>query len=669
MNKSFTLMVFLTCINTSAFAFNNVVSFGDSLSDGGNLGFLDSTTRYIAGDSSLLYNEIISLNFTGKELKVSTEGGSNYSLSGATASNTPLLIYKTENQVKEYLNKNNGRANKDDMYIFWAGANDITTDVEMNLLKFQFKNLFHEGENYILSDAPQAVARQVGMLLEKGAGLVIVPNLPNAGLSPWTATALFGFSQILLGGNILDLPGLYAIQDAALRQQGSVFGEEQRQEAVITSLSTVLNNYGLTLPHEVVATVYRTLLSMENRLTQQFNHDLESSLSALTGNIAYVDSYGLFQEMIDEPSVYGFDNILVPICRIGVAAPFCNQSNPSWHNDQTYLFSDWFHPSPEAHAIIAQYITALINAPLVVSQLAEPVQSLMAGQNSYLMSQLSLLRQNKFSSSPYQLFGGYQGIRYSSHHSSRKNGGQNNLGFIISVNDQLSIGGSMSIGKTDNLKLGSSLQTDYTNKMMSIFAQLLLGNSWVNTQLSAGDIKFDNIRRTISLGKAQRTEHSATSGGYFSGSINTGYDFTISDQISHGPHLSVLYRKGKVNGFVEKSSTSSSMMFGRHRFSDSFLSTGWHFSWKNKKINPFFEVNYIHPLYKNESAIKSSLKNTVTNFTSDSKNNKESSNINIKLGTAFTINNSAQAYATVDLPRVRNGLSDVYYVAGLNFSF
>jgi len=110
------------------------------------------------------------------------------------------------------------------------------------------------------------------------------------------------------------------------------------------------------------------------------------------------------------------------------------------------------------------------------------------------------------------------------------------------------------------------------------------------------------------------------------------------------------------------------MKFSRHRFSDSYLSTGWHFSSRNKRINPFFEINYINPLYKQESSISGGLKTTGTSFNALEKN-KDSSNINIKLGTAFNINNRAQAFIAADLPKVRNEISDIYYSAGLNFTF
>ena len=668
MKKSIFTLIFFSLFSTPSIAFDNVVSFGDSLSDGGAQDFFGSKTRYISGDDTLLYNEILSLNLTNKNLVVSTEGGNNYSLSGATASNTPLLIYKTEQQVDSYLEKNNGKASKQDLYIFWAGANDITTDVEMSLLKLNLGNLFNDGVNYQLSDAPQAVARQVGTLLERGAGLVVVPNLPNAGLSPWTATALFGFTQMLLGGNVLDLPSLYMIQDSSLRQQGNVYGEEQRQEAIITSLSTVLTNYGLRLPHDLIANIYRTLLAMENRLTQQFNHDLESSLTALKGNIAYVDSYALFQEMIDSPLSYGFDNILVPVCQIGVAAPFCNKTQPSWHDDQTYLFSDWFHPSPEAHQVIAQYITSLINAPLVITKLAEPVQSLMLGQNSFLMSQLFLYRQKKMSTRPYRIFGGYQGHQMAHTSSLRQQQGSSNLGVIIGVNESVAVGGAFSIGNTNNLKVSPQLHTDYTHRTLSLFGQLLLGQSWLSTQISMGEGKFDHITRTIPLGKALRKERATTKDNHFSGSINAGYDFTLGEQFTHGPHTSVIYRKGKVHGFIEKSTTSSSMKFSRYRFSDSYLSLGWHVSSRNNHINPFLEVNYIHPLYKKESSVRGGLKSTNSSFSTIVKN-KDSSTINIKLGSVFDINNRTQAFISAEFPKIRNTMSNIYYSAGLNFTF
>lgn len=668
MKKSIHLLVFLSCFSSTSFAFENVVSFGDSLSDGGNLDFFGSRTRYISGDDSLLYNEIIALDFTGKKLEVSSAGGTNYSTSGATASNTPLLIHKTEKQLNEYLSINEGKANKNNLYIFWAGANDITTDVEMSLLKLKFDTLFTGGDHYLLSDAPRLVASQVGTLLERGAGLVVVPNLPNAGLSPWTATALFGFSQMLLGGNILDLPSLYKIQDDALRQQGNVYGEELRQKAIITSLHNVLSNYGLNLPEILVANVYRTLLSLENRLTQQFNYDLESSLANLKGNIAYVDSYNLFQEMIDDPLTYGFDNILVPICQIGVGAPFCNSSHPSWHNDQTYLFSDWFHPSPEAHQIIAQYISSLISAPLLITQLEKPMQSLMLGQHSFIMSQLAFFRQNRLNNSKYHVFGGYQDNLITIGSSSKQSMGRSNLGVIIEANDYLSVGGALSMGSKTSVRLGPQLQTHYTDRMMSLFGQLLLGKSWFSTQVSVGDVKFNDITRTIALGKATRKERGGSKGNHLSGSINSGYDFTLGEQLLHGPALSVLYRKGKVNGFVEKSSSSSAMQFSRHRFADSYLSTGWRFAWKNKPIKPFFEINYIHPIYKKETLINGGLKNTATSFTSKT-NLADSSTINVKLGTIFDINNSIQAFITADVPKIKKEISDVYYSAGFNFTF
>lgn len=671
MKKSLISALVITLLNaTPSHAFNNVISFGDSLSDGGVLDLFGVPSRYLAGSDTLLYNEILSKQFANKELVISTQGGNNFSVSGATASNTPLLIHKTEHQVQDYLNRNNGRADKNSMYLFWVGANDISTDVEMSLFKFDFGKLFDQGPNYLLSDAPQALSRQVGTLLQHGAGLVVVPNLPNAGLSPWTATALFGFTQMFSGGNLLDLPGLYAQQDLSLRQQEAVYGEAQRQAAIIRSLSEVLQNYGLKLPQQLIANVYGTLLGMEQRLTEQFNYDLERSLASLEGNIAYIDTNSLFQEMIDDPLRYGFTNILVPVCQIGVPAPFCDSTQPSWHDEQTYLFSDWFHPSPEAHIIIAEYIASVINAPLLASKLVEPAKQLMYGHNTYLVNQLTMLRERRDSTTHYQLFGGYNGHYssadlYNSH--GRELSGRTNIGVLIHANDFFSIGGALSMGQAKN-NLGPGYRASYDDKSLSLLTQFEIGQSWLSTQVSMGDITFSKIQRSFKLGKAIRTENATTKVNHVSGSINAGHDFYVNDSFSHGPQATLLYRSAKVNHFSERSNSSSAMRFGNQRFSDTYVSAGWRFAVQDKLISPFMEINYLHPLNEKNDEINAGLKTTATSFTQkiDSKN---TSSLNIKLGTAINVSDTVNAFAMIDIPDAKRELNDIYYMAGVSFNF
>ena len=66
--------------------------------------------------------------------------------------------------------------------------------------------------------------------------------------------------------------------------------------------------------------------------------------------------------------------------------------------------------------------------------------------------------------------------------------------------------------------------------------------------------------------------------------------------------------------------------------------------------------------------MRGGLKSTNSSFSTIVKN-KDSSTINIKLGSGFDINNRTQAFISAEFPKIRNTMSNIYYSAGLNFTF
>ncbi|MFP3700734.1 SGNH/GDSL hydrolase family protein, partial [Burkholderia sp. SIMBA_013] len=89
-------------------------------------------------------------------------------------------------------------------------------------------------------------------------------------------------------------------------------------------------------------------------------------LVAARGNIARVDINGLFNEVIDNPGRYGLTNTAGMACPPGVSAMDCTSSTTGFSQSQQYLFADRLHPSPAVHALIADYIQSVLNAPLQV---------------------------------------------------------------------------------------------------------------------------------------------------------------------------------------------------------------------------------------------------------------------------------------------------------------
>ena len=654
----------------TAEAFETIYTFGDSISDGG---FAGNNTRFISGYTSKLYSEVISESYTGKELLTYTRGGTNFAQSGSTASFTPLLIYKTSWQIEDYLASQQQQADKNGLYFLWIGGNDISVDVESTVLRLRFADLFKQGEHYQLSDAPANVVLQAKTLLDAGAGLLVVPNLPNAGMSPWTGTALFGFAQAFLGGNLFDLFELYTLQDTYLRSLGSVEGEAARQSAVIDSLSDVLASKGITVPREITASVFRWFLNTENLLTVQFNNDVEQGLTRLNGNIVYADINKLFNEIIDSPKAYGFDNILVPVCGIGTGAPKCNEDTENFHNDQVYLFSDWFHPSPAAHDLLARYMMSIIDAPLLVSSLKQGILNVQSDRRLYMDNQLQTLR-SLGGDEKVTVFGGYSGkyAKVRDNISSFNGHGlaSNALfGFAIQPAAGLLVGGTYSTGY-NRYNSASLFKYNYDSTIMGVFSQLKIANGlWGNVDFSSGSVNFHNITRQIRLGNAQRNEKGNSRGRFSGVAVNTGYDFRVNRYLTTGPVLGFSYDRARINGYREQADSSTSMRFSGQSVNRRQFTAGWRIEAAGLPVNPYLELAYRHENISAAPGITAALKNTGTSFYRAGTGKTTSQWLETRLGLNSALTKNLGVHAVVNLSSGHGGNSGINYATGLNYSF
>ena len=177
-----------------AVGFDDVVAFGDSLTDNGNAwaasGFTDPPVPpYWAGR--------ISNGPTWAEVLSPLVGSSetNVAVSGATASQV------TDLQVIPYINANGGTISPNNLYLLWAGANDF------------LDNPLTPGS--AADGAVTDLADAITLLANAGAKVIVVPNLPELALTPGVQEA--GFLAELFAGIFTDdfnaglasvLPGL-----------------------------------------------------------------------------------------------------------------------------------------------------------------------------------------------------------------------------------------------------------------------------------------------------------------------------------------------------------------------------------------------------------------------------------------------------------------------------
>ncbi|KAF0922139.1 hypothetical protein E2562_027760 [Oryza meyeriana var. granulata] len=101
-----------------------------------------------------------------------------------------------------------------------------------------------------------------------------------------------------------------------------------------------------------------------NRAAQLFNAKLEQEISCLQKtlqcqSIGYVDIYGILEDMITNPSKYGFDVSTRGCCGTGdfEVSLLCNQlTATTCADDRKYVFWDSFHPTERAYSIMVDYL-------------------------------------------------------------------------------------------------------------------------------------------------------------------------------------------------------------------------------------------------------------------------------------------------------------------------
>lgn len=163
--------------NLTHAAYSQLISFGDSLSDRGNV-FLASSGTYPAApyDNGQFSNGDVWTARVASALGVtstaSLSGGTNYAYGGArTFTGGGGLVPTTQDQVNGYLASTSNVADPNALYTIWTGGNDI---------------------NGVLGGDPLAnfgtAATTVGTiaqaLVDAGAQNILINNLPNLGLVP-----------------------------------------------------------------------------------------------------------------------------------------------------------------------------------------------------------------------------------------------------------------------------------------------------------------------------------------------------------------------------------------------------------------------------------------------------------------------------------------------------
>ncbi|MCY7008243.1 SGNH/GDSL hydrolase family protein [Fusobacterium simiae] len=413
MNKKFCLIIlfllFSHLLNAEKF-----IVFGDSLSDTGNL------ARFTY-NSGKIYNENLA-NYFGEPFPVPKGGastlfggafgikppslkGPNFAQGGATA-NTDLgmgrnflsgsfIKFQTAKQINSFLKIKPKKENlKNYKVVYWIGGNDMRLASEV-IDKYKTVEA-----NSIINKSIQDIGKQIKQLADEGITFMIVPNVPDIAYTPkffkqFTQTIkidgklLYNEKRWYRRGGIRDDEFDNLLDEPSLKTGAT------HDEIIKNAIKKMLEKQGEDASEEKVNkwfARYKEEREKLSRLGKHLNQGVDNELEKIKKThpelaILRPDISSMISEVVAYPEYYGFTNAsgtasktfssaVANIFRWGAGtgtdriAAFEPEDNIEgkggldkrhlWKKGYHYVFGDEFHPSPEAHRIISDYIISLI---------------------------------------------------------------------------------------------------------------------------------------------------------------------------------------------------------------------------------------------------------------------------------------------------------------------
>lgn len=500
--------------------FSQTVFFGDSLTDPGFFRpLLPLTAQAVVGqfvtNPGLVWSQDLAQYYgtdaspawlaTGATPTAST--GSNYAVGGArVATDTVGALGYTpslKTQVNAYLSRTGGRADPNALYTVWGGANDLFT---------------------ITSSTPPLTAQAtigaavgneialVGQLKAAGAQYILVPNIPDLGVTP----------------------GL-RVQGAAAQAQGTAIAS-----AYNNALYSGLSQQGLRVIPLDTFTFLREVVASP-ALYGFTNVTGTACLPAYTAS-----------SLTCNPTSY---------------------ASPDAAN--TYAFADGVHPSTMAYKLLADYAVATIEGPRQIGVLPQSVAVSGKNRFNALSTQLSTATPaegmhwwagGRFDINRYHRGApgdGFDGT------GAGVNGGvgwwHGTMGYGLALGytrTQFDFGA----------RRGDARQKEVN--VTGFFNYAGESGLFANAQLGYTDLGFD-VHRKVPLGVAVRQHDGSPGGSVVSLGMQGGYMFK-GEKLDHGPVVSLLGQNVRVDGYTESGAgQSTALAFDDQKFNALTASIGY----------------------------------------------------------------------------------------------
>lgn len=515
-------------------AFSQTIFFGDSLTDSG---YFRPTLVQIAGPSAasagkfttnpgLVWAEWVA-DYYGNEAFPGNQGGLNFAVGGArngtnsaqTFGPITVPVPSLSQQITNYLATTGGVANPNALYTVWGGANDL----------FAITNAGAPATT-TLTNAVAAQVQNVGRLTSAGAQYILVPTVPDLGLTP------------------------------AFRAQGAT------AQAQGTALST---NYNAALFSGLASAGLRVIpLDTFNLLREVAANPSAYGITNTTGTACQPQITA--QSLTCNPATYATPNA-----------------------DRTYLFADGVHPTSVAHEVVAAYAISMIEAPRQMALLPHVATTVGRARADMVSTQMTLTA-GEADGTRWWVDGRYDGQRNGPDSSADLydgGGGGYTVGVDWTRSGMVyGVFGGYSHQVMDwGLRKGDFRQDDAT---LGGYVGWGSERGWVNAQLAYTRLDYE-LNRKVRLGQATRAYDSDTDGRNLSAGINAGWNFG-DGAFRHGPVVGLLAQRIEIDGFAEDRPTESTSLAYPDQDYDALTgSAGWRMSYEvSEHFVPFLRATW-----------------------------------------------------------------------------
>ena len=556
-------------------SFDSVVVFGDSISDPGNAADLQNlevrrdpqlpdvlkpSLQYPTGTNfstnpDWVWTQYVEEFYGGTgEHQLFTEGGTNYALGGGCVSTTPndtdgcMEQTSIQNQMRTYFTIHGQQIDPDSLYILWGGTNDLDLAGSRGSLSVLGKALDPSNDPITqatgintfsvklteLKDTSTKAASdyltQIKFLQDKGAENIVILNMPPLGLTP------------------------------GIRQISGILSNIQLKPDNLNNVSEFINT----------------------NATDNFNEDLSNGLKDLNHGIVAIDAHGLFEEIVDNPKQYGFEEIEKGVCEPTSSSeayselklPFddgCGPDNDPFNypyayksdtDITTYLFADNVHPSGAAHQMLANVVTSTLSAPVQVSLAGEGALSVARVHRRAVAQQGSMKIPLAETNMQFWTAGALAQEDQDSLPTLGSSSADLNvvtLGVSRDWDAGVRLGAAVSFGNHHNTVQGATL--DSTATLWSVDGQWQRGPLQLKGGLAFGDTGVD-IERSILLGPTERMEQGSTTVSHFGGNLDLDYTLPNGgDRFRHGLSAGLDWIDQDTDGYREGGNRSTAMNF------------------------------------------------------------------------------------------------------------